>query len=135
MMTQNLRSLTSALGYRLAVVLLAVGLAGCASLGGGASIPAVGTWAITVDSPVGLAEMTLTINADMSGAVSMTEPAEASFAISDAAVDGQSLSFSMEFEFQGQSIPATFQGTIDGDAITGEFMTDFGNAAVTGTRT
>lgn len=130
MMTQNLRGVTSVLGCGLAIVVLA----GCASLGGGASNPAVGTWAIEVDSPAGLAEMTLTINADMSGTVSMSAPAEASFDISDAAVDGQSLSFGVAFEFQGQGIQATFEGTIDGDTIAGEFITDFGNGAVTGTR-
>lgn len=133
MMRLNLRGSTGVLGYRLAVVVLAVSLAGCASMGG-ATIPAVGTWATTVDSPAGVVDMTLTINPDMSGTVSMTEPAEATFAISDAMVDGQSLSFSVMFEFQGQELPATFQGTVDGDAITGEFETAFGNAMLTGTR-
>ena len=135
MTTLNLRSLTSVLGYRSAVVMLAVALAGCHTLGGGgASNPAVGTWDTTVDSPAGVIPMTITINADLSGSISLTEPEVATFDITDGMVEGQSLSFNVVLEFQGQEISAKFVGTIDGDAITGEFQTDFGNATVEGTR-
>ena len=133
MMRLNLRGSTGVLGYRLAVVVLAVGLAGCASMGG-ATIPAVGTWATTVDSPAGVVDMTLTINPDMSGTGGRSEPAEANVGSSGGMVDGQSLAVSVMVEFQGAELPATCQGTVDGDAITGEFETAFGNAMLTGTR-
>ena len=135
MFASNLKNIKSGFVPGLAVAAIAVVLTGCATIDNrGGSNPAVGTWATIVEAPTGPTPMTLTINADLSGTVSMTEPEEASFAIADVMVDGQSLSFSMVFQIQGQELPAKFQGTIDGDAITGEFATDFGNAAVTGTR-
>ncbi|HIA47098.1 MAG TPA: hypothetical protein EYN96_03805 [Candidatus Hydrogenedentes bacterium] len=134
MKTLKLRSFKSVLGFRLAVVALAVVLAGCATSGGGNVNPAVGTWDMTVDSPAGVLPMTLTINADLTGSILLTEPDEASFDITDTAVDGQALTFGVTLEFQGQEIAAKFNGTVDGDAITGEIETDFGNASVEGTR-
>ena len=35
---------------------------------------------------------------------------------------------------QGQSLTLNFNGTVDGDALTGEFGSDFGAFGVTGTR-
>ncbi len=135
MMTLNLRGWTSVFGYRLAVVVLAVGLAGCASTGGGgASNPAVGTWTLMVESPLGTFPQTLTLNEDMSGTISATEPLELTFTFSNAMVDGQSLSFVFTGELLGQEFTSEFQGTLDGDVITGEYVTAQGNVPFTGTR-
>ena len=135
MMTLNLRGLTSVLNCRLAVVVLAVGLAGCASMGGGgASNPAVGTWALIVESPLGTVPQTMILNEDMSGTIIVTEPLEMTLRFSNAIVDGQSLSFVFSGEILGQEFTSGFQGTVDGDAITGEYVTEAGNVAFTGTR-
>ena len=109
-------------------------MVGCATTGGGgASNPLVGSWSLTVESALGTSEQTLTVNADMSGAVTTTEPA-ATMPISNAAVDGQSATFDIVFNIQGQELAAKFEGTIDGDSISGEYVTDLGNGTVTGTR-
>jgi hypothetical protein len=135
MRTLKVRSLASVLGFRLAIVALVVVVAGCATSGGGGSVnPVVGMWDMTVDSPAGVLPMMLTINPDLTGTITLTEPEVASFDIADTMVDGQSLTFSVTLEFQGQEIAAKFNGTVDGDVISGEIETDFGNATVEGTR-
>ena len=96
--------------------------------------PAVGTWVYTVETPVGPWVQTLTLNADMSGTVLVTEPEAGSWPISDAKVDGESLSFVVVSEVEGQAVTFKFQGNIDGDVITGVYVSDFGNRRVTGTR-
>ena len=135
MMTSNLRGLTSVFGYRVAVVALALVLAGCASTGGGgASNPAVGTWALIVESPLGTIPQTLILNEDMSGTIMATEPLEVTFTFSNAMVDGPSLSFVFTGEILGQEFTSQFQGTVDGDMITGEYVTEQGSIPFTGTR-
>ena len=135
MTTLNLRGLTSRFGYRSVVIVLAVGLAGCASMGGGgASNPAVGTWALIVESPLGTVPQTMILNEDMSGTIVATEPLEVTLTFSDAIVDGQSLSFVFTGEILGQEVTSEFQGTVDGDMITGEYVTEQGSIPFTGTR-
>lgn len=88
---------------------------------------------MTVNSPMGASEQVLTVNKDLTGTVSapdLGEPME----ILNATVEGQSVSFGIVFDMQGQQLEAEFKGTIDGDSISGEYITDFGNATVTGTR-
>ena len=48
--------------------------------------------------------------------------------------DGNSVSFSAEVDAQGQTLVLDFSGTIEGDSVSGEFGSDFGAFAVTGTR-
>ncbi|MDP7638738.1 MAG: hypothetical protein QGG73_03350 [Candidatus Hydrogenedentes bacterium] len=122
-------------GYRLAIVVLAAGLAGCAAFDKrGPSNPAVGTWATTVTSPMGAFPMTLTLNVDMTGTVSSSGDLRESLAVSNAVVDGQTLTYGIVFDIEGQELPAVFNGTIDGDSLNGEYETAMGNATVTGTR-
>lgn len=55
--------------------------------------PAEGTWAFTVETPLGPLAQTLTLNADMSGTISVTEPEAGSWPITNAKLDGKSLSY------------------------------------------
>lgn len=96
--------------------------------------PAVGTWAYTVETPFGLWTQTLTLNADMSGTVSVTEPEAGSWPISNAKVDGKSLSYVVVSEVEGQAMTFEFKGNVEGDVMTGVYVSDFGNSRVTGTR-
>ncbi len=138
MTTENKRSWASFFGYRLAVIVLALGLAGCTSLSGErASHPVVGMWATLVSTPQGDIPQTLTFNADMSGTVSMTMPGtpeEVTIPFSDVIVDGPSVSFVIVVELQFQDTTFQFQGTVDGDVLSGEFVYDAGTVQVTGKR-
>lgn len=127
MMTFKLRSL--------AIALLAVGFAGCASMGGGAAVnPAVGTWDTVVESPQGDLAMEVLINPDLTGTVTAAAPLDGTFPISECtAVDG-SLSFKLTLEAQGQEIGSTVNCTIEGDSISGTVATDFGDFPIAGTR-
>ncbi|HIA46783.1 MAG TPA: hypothetical protein EYN96_02125 [Candidatus Hydrogenedentes bacterium] len=96
--------------------------------------PAVGTWAYTVQTPAGPLSQTLALDADMSGTIPVTEPATASYPKSNAIVDGQSLSFVVETGPAEQEIKFSLHGTVEGDSISGEYVSVFGNSKVTGTR-
>jgi len=113
--------------------LMACALVGCAT-GGGAANPFVGTWNFTVESQLGTLEQVVKINDDLTGMITMTEPAEAEMVPSNVMVDGNSVTFDLVFDIEGQELPAKFEGTIDGDSISGEYVTDLGNGTVTGSR-
>ncbi|PCJ23879.1 MAG: hypothetical protein COA96_10915 [SAR86 cluster bacterium] len=104
-------------------------LAGCAA---GGAAPAVGVWGVEINSPLGALPATLTLNADGSGVMVADGLGEA--ALSGVMYDGNAVSFSAEVDAQGQTLVLDFTGTVDGDAIDGEFGSDFGAFAVTGSR-
>ena len=129
MRRKQLRGIT-----RLAVCVAACAFfVGCATTGGGgAANPLVGTWNIVMESALGTTPIVLTVNSDLSGMVSAEGLGDVP--ISETVVDGQSVTFKIVFDLDGQELPATFEGTIDGDSISGDFITDLGNGTVTGTR-
>ena len=129
-MNKNLTSTTTLYAFA-AIACLALA-AGCATTGGGGN-PAVGTWNITVESALGTSESVLVINDDQTGNVTVADLG-GTLDIQNVALDGQNLSFNVTFDAQGQELPAKFEGTVDGDTISGEFITDLGNGTVTGTR-
>ena len=134
----SLRSMTRLRSNRTAVLSIAclaltVLISGCASLGGGGSSnPLVGTWDLVVESQLGTNEQTLVVGSDMTGNITSADLGDS--AISNAAADGNSVTFDVTFDIQGQELPAKFEGTIDGDSISGEYVTELGNGTVTGTR-
>jgi hypothetical protein len=103
-------------------------LASCASTPN----PAIGAWDINMDTPVGALPAVLTIAGDGTGSMSADQLGDAP--ITGITVDGNAVSFSTAIDAQGQSLTLTFNGTVEGDAITGEFGSDFGAFGVTGTR-
>jgi len=113
--------------------LMAFVLVGCAS-GGGMSNPLVGTWNFTVESQLGTLQQVVMINDDMTGKIMMTEPAEVELVPTNIMVDGNKVTFDVVFDIEGQELPAQFVGTLDGDNISGEYVTDLGNGTVTGSR-
>lgn len=132
MSLRSIGSLTQSKASLIVVCLAMTALiSGCASLGGG-SDPFVGTWDVVVDSPMGTTENTLIIASDMTGTIESQDAP--TLEISNVASDGNSVSYDVVFDIQGQQLAAKFEGTIDGDSLSGEYITDFGNASVTGTR-
>ena len=134
MSLRSIESLTQSKAAVLAVVCLAMTalISGCATMGGGSANPFVGTWDVVVDSPLGTSEQTILIASDMTGSIEAADIG--TLEISNVASEGDSASFDVVFDMQGQELAAKFVGTIDGDSISGEYVTDLGNATVTGTR-
>ena len=133
----SLRSITRSTSKRTAVLSIAcltltVLISGCATMGGGASNPFVGTWDLVVESQLGTNEQTLVVGSDLAGSITSADLGDSE--ISNAAVDGNTVTFDVTFDIQGQELAAKFEGTIDGDSISGEYVTDLGNGTVTGTR-
>jgi hypothetical protein len=116
----------------LSIVIAAVAIAGCATTGGSAN-PLVGTWNFTVESQLGTMEQVVTVMEDMTGVVTTVEPPSeinvTNFAYADGAV-----TFDIVFDIEGTELPAKFVGTLDGDEITGEYVTDLGNGTVMASR-
>lgn len=103
-------------------------LAGCAA----STPPAVGIWAVEMNTPLGAMPVTLTINEDGTG--SMAADGLGSAPISGITFDGNLLAFDAEIDAQGQSIVLEFAGSVEGDSMSGEFGSDFGAFGVIGTR-
>lgn len=114
-------------------IVLAGTLAGCAMIGGAEKSPLVGSWTLSSDWGGGKTwELIMVVNPDLTGTVEDVE-AGVSSDLSNVVSEGNAVSFSctyggaMDFEI-------SFEGTVTGDAIEGEFVTDVGNATVTGVR-
>ena len=110
----------------LAVSLLV--LVGCAA----STPPGVGVWNVEMNTPLGALPATLTLNADGSGMMGSDQLGEAP--IEGVMYDGNSITFSAEVDAQGQTLVLDFSGSVEGDSVSGEFCSDFGAFAVTGSR-
>lgn len=111
----------------LLVLSLAV-LVGCA-----ASVPpAVGVWSVEMNTPLGALPATLTINQDGTGLMAADGLGEAP--IDGIMFDGNGMTFEAEVDAQGQTLVLEFNGSVEGDAVSGAFGSDFGEFAVSGTR-
>ncbi|MCI5108111.1 MAG: hypothetical protein MRY76_15515 [Pseudomonadales bacterium] len=111
----------------LMVLALAV-LVGCAA----GTPPAVGTWAVEMNTPLGALPATLTMNEDGTG--SMAAQGMGSAPLTGIMYDGNAVTFDAEVDAQGQTLVLEFSGSVEGDSINGEFGSDFGAFGVSGTR-
>ena len=75
----------------------------------------------------------MTVNEDMTGLIHVPED-DTTITVMNLLLEGQTVTFEIVFDLQGQEIAAKFNGTLDGDDISGVFVTDIGNATVTGKR-
>ncbi len=133
----SLRSIFSNSSKRTAVLIVAclaltVMISGCASMGGSKDPALVGTWDVIIDSQLGKNEATLTVGSDLTGNLEAGDLG--TIELMNVVAEGNSASFEVTFDINGQSLEGKFDGTIDGDNISGEIVTDFGDATVTGTR-
>lgn len=130
-------------------LVLAVSMSGCALLGlGEAANPLVGDWNITVESALGTQHQVLGITEGaegLEGQITSTDADSGETSITpisnvmlvEKEVEGgveQAVTFDITFKFGDNELAAKFAGVIDGDSLTGEFVTDLGNGTVTGTR-
>lgn len=94
--------------------------------------PGVGVWDVQMNTPLGALPGTLTMNADGSGSFGNDQLGET--ALSGIMYDGNAITFDAEVDAQGQTLVLEFSGTVEGDSLNGEFGSDFGAFAVTGSR-
>ena len=103
-------------------------LVGCAA----STPPGVGVWDVEMNTPLGNLPATLTLNADGTGVMGSDQLGEAP--IDGVTYDGNGIAFIAEVDAQGQTLVLEFTGTVEGDSVSGEFGSDFGAFAVTGSR-
>jgi hypothetical protein len=124
----------------LTILVLLTLTTGCASTGGGgtpappAAPAAVGTWAMTLETPQGTQSPTLTI-AGAAGSLtgSFTSPT-GELALDSASSDGDAIDFQVTIDLGGQALVLIFSGTIEGDMMSGSFASDFGDFPATAVR-
>ncbi|MEK7795016.1 MAG: hypothetical protein AAB353_10825 [Candidatus Hydrogenedentota bacterium] len=94
-------------------------------------VPANGVWDLEVQTPAGALNNKLVLREDSSGVMKSNDT---EITLKDVKMDDEKLSFSLDTEYDGQAITATFTGTISGDAIEGNFHTELGDAPAQGKR-
>lgn len=94
--------------------------------------PMAGIWKVTSESQLGTLERDLIVY--KSGqAKYVTE--EQAFTVTDLTADGSAVTFDVALDIQGQEMALSFEGTQDGDSLSGVFNADGSEVAqVTGTR-
>jgi hypothetical protein len=107
-------------------------LAGCATFGGGAENPLVGTWELASDWGQGEANQILVVNSDLTG--TLEDPKDGwTSALSNVTSEGSSVSFNYQYGGSG-GFEISFEGTIAGAGLDGEFTASGKRAEVFGVR-
>ena len=90
-----------------------------------------GKWKLTINSPMGTQTPTLTINPDGTGVL---EGQRGTQAVNDLKIDGDNVTYSVQFSAMGQNITLKCSATATGDALKGRMDTPMGGADFTGVR-
>lgn len=128
---------------RIRLAVLAAGISFIAAPAFAAS-PVVGIWTTAADVQGMKIEATMTFaeaagghtveikDSPMPGAPADAPPMEST--ISDVVVDGSKFSFKRALSTPQGPMNLAYSGTVDGDSLTGQVVSDFGPIAITGTR-
>ncbi len=111
----------------LSIIIALALLVACAS----PTSPGVGVWDVNINTPLGAQAGVWTIAADGTGVM---ESDLGDQSLEGIVLQGNSISFDVDIDAGGQSLSLSFMGEVEGDALTGEFSSDFGPFGVTGTR-
>ena len=116
----------------LAAALLALG---CSAYGAPALPAAVGSWNMSIETPLGTQTPTINVTGDASGLMVGMAAEAGEVAATDVTFgeDG-ALGFTVEIEAGGNQLTLVFSGMVDGDSLNGTFATDFGDMTATATR-
>ena len=93
-----------------------------------------GTWNVTMDTPMGAQQMTITFVTDGGALSGKLSGAQGEMEFTGGTVDGDNLAWTVKLE---QPMPMEIEttATVDGDNLTGESkLGSFGTAKLTGTR-
>ena len=119
---------------RILAVASIVILGACASA---PSNPFLGAWVVNIDTPIGALPGTFNFAEDGTGTMMIEAPGaegQPPQAFSGATFTDNNVAFSTTIDAGGQSLTLDFTGKVENDALSGEFASDFGAMAVTGTR-
>jgi len=92
---------------------------------------ATGKWQLTINTPMGTQTPVLTVNEDGTGSLEGTRGKQS---VDDLKVDGDNVSYTVQFSAMGQNIKLNVTATASGDTITGRMDTPMGGADFTGVR-
>jgi imidazolonepropionase-like amidohydrolase len=92
---------------------------------GGMTMAVGGVWTLSVQSPQGQIAMTLNLQQEGAGFKGDATSQFGTSSITDGQVSGNEIAFSFTSNIQGQQVPITARGTIEGNSIRGT-MTVFG---------
>lgn len=109
-------------------------LAACAST---PKNPVLGAWSVNIDSPIGALPGTFNFAEDGTGSMAIEAPGaegQPPTTFQNATYADNTVAFTAAVDAGGNSLTLSFTGKVEGDALTGEFDSDFGAMAVTGTR-
>ena len=116
----------------LAAALLTVG---CSAYGAPALPAAVGSWNMTIETPLGTQTPTVNVTGDASGLmVAMVSPDGQVDATDITFGEDGALGFTVVVPAGGQELTLVFSGMVDGDSLNGTFATDFGDMTATAMR-
>jgi imidazolonepropionase-like amidohydrolase len=94
-----------------------------------------GTWKISVHTPQGDHDVTLSITRDRDSITGTLQGPESPSQIRNATLEGNRLRFDVTISVGGNNIDTSFSGTIDGDSISGAIsVASMGNFDFSGTR-
>ncbi len=97
------------------------------------SSPGIGSWDVGISTPQGAQTGVWTFAGDGSGSV-RGDNIEGDQAVEGVIMDGNTISFNLDINAQGQALSLSFSGAVAGDTLTGAFVSDFGAFDVSGTR-
>ena len=121
--------------YLLLALAAALLAAGCSAYGAPALPAAVGSWNMSIETPLGTQTPTINVTGDASGLmVGMASPDGTVEATDVTFGEDGSLGFTVEIDAGGQQLTLVFSGMVEGDALNGTFATDFGDMEATATR-
>ena len=121
--------------YLLLALAAALLTAGCSAYGAPALPAAVGSWNMSIETPLGTQTPTINVSGDASGLmVAMASPDGEVEATDVTFAEDGALGFTVEIDAGGQQLTLVFSGMVDGDSLNGTFATDFGDMTATATR-
>jgi hypothetical protein len=94
-----------------------------------------GTWTITMNTPMGSRDVTLTLDTSGGALAGQVQGPQGAQAISNAAADGDSATWDVEMSGPMGALTLSYAGKVDGDAIAGTVQFGaFGSGDFSGTR-
>jgi hypothetical protein len=95
------------------------------------SSPGIGSWDVGISTPLGDQTGVWTFPGDGSGIMGSDLGDQA---VEGVIMDGNTISFNVDIDAQGQVLSLSFSGAVAGDTLTGVFESDFGAFDVLGIR-